>query len=123
MPIRFHCPSGHKIKAADRLAGQSSRCPGCGVEVIVPGAEALDPMTETGALRILNECDVPETATRVPAARADSMPHRACPRCSATLSSSARICWSCRLDVGPTIDAWKSVLRAASRHVRGRRAS
>lgn len=123
MLIRFVCPAGHKIKAESRFAGQSSHCPACGSAVVVPAAPdpiTPDPITETGALRILNECRTDAEPVAAPAAPSPTKP---CPRCNATLSRSARICWSCRLDVGPTLDAWKSALRAAVRHVKGRRAS
>ena len=118
MSIRFRCPSGHRIKAADTFAGQSARCPACGMDVVVPAL--VDPITETGALRILNECHSAKPEPAEPAPGAEPSPTKACPRCKATLSQSARICWGCRLDVRPTTDAWKSVLRAAARHVRGR---
>src|SRR5260221_6066268 len=36
--IRFRCDCGSSLKAADKLAEKSSRCPGCGAVVIVPQA-------------------------------------------------------------------------------------
>jgi hypothetical protein len=118
--IHFACPAGHKIKAADRFAGRTGCCPTCGGEVLVPPPPAA--ITETGALRILNECrTAPAAASHDPVL--ERSPTKECPRCKVTLSAAARICWSCRLDVGPTIDTWKSVVRAAARYVKGRRAS
>jgi hypothetical protein len=122
--IHFACSAGHKIKAAERFAGRNARCPACGVEVLVPSPAPA--ISETGALRILNECHSDECQTVPPSsddALAKRSPTKECPRCNVTLAAAARICWSCRLDVGPTIDSWKSVVRAAARYVKQRRAS
>ena len=118
--IRFECPAGHKIKADAKLAGRTAACPACGTPVAVPQPAAA--ITETGALRLLNACGN-QAPTIDPQPPAQPSPTKSCPRCQVTLSSGARICWSCRLDVGPASDAWKSVVRAAARYVKSRRAS
>ncbi|HUG91160.1 MAG TPA: hypothetical protein VML55_10015 [Planctomycetaceae bacterium] len=118
--IRFECPAGHKIKAAPRFEGRESKCPTCGTGVVVP--RVAEAVSETGALRILNECPSPARAAD-PEPLPDRSPTKACPRCQTTLSAAARICWSCRLDVGPAADSLKSVIRAAARYVKARRAS
>jgi hypothetical protein len=37
MPIRFRCPSGHKLAAPEERAGRKARCPKCNEVVTIPG--------------------------------------------------------------------------------------
>lgn len=37
MPIRFRCPSGHKLAAPEERAGHKARCPKCQETVTIPG--------------------------------------------------------------------------------------
>ena len=47
MPIRFRCQACRKtLSTAKRKAGTTVTCPGCGAEVQVPTAVALDPKVE-----------------------------------------------------------------------------
>lgn len=41
--IRFDCTCGKSLKAAAKLAGKNSRCPACGVNIIVPQLSAARP--------------------------------------------------------------------------------
>jgi hypothetical protein len=40
MVIRFACPNGHPLTAADELAGRPGKCPQCQTMFLVPGAPA-----------------------------------------------------------------------------------
>lgn len=47
MPIRFVCPSGHRLVVPDERAGKKGRCPVCREKVIVPVADPhADPDTD-----------------------------------------------------------------------------
>ena len=40
MTISVVCPQGHKLKAKDKLAGKSVKCPKCGAVVTIPSPDA-----------------------------------------------------------------------------------
>lgn len=39
--VRFNCPCGKQLQAKEEYAGQRTRCPECGRELVIPGAEAF----------------------------------------------------------------------------------
>jgi hypothetical protein len=46
MPIQFTCSCGRKLQGQDEHAGRRVKCPGCGVELTVPGADGAVQTTE-----------------------------------------------------------------------------
>ncbi|MBQ9370789.1 MAG: hypothetical protein IJU03_01190 [Thermoguttaceae bacterium] len=51
MSLVVVCKNGHRLRAPDRKAGTTGRCPACGVEVQIPKLNAAP--TESSILRIL----------------------------------------------------------------------
>jgi len=48
--IRFHCPNGHLLTAAEHLVGKSGRCPKCDAAIVVPSAEDADGAFSSGSV-------------------------------------------------------------------------
>jgi predicted RNA-binding Zn-ribbon protein involved in translation (DUF1610 family) len=103
--VRFTCPQGHRLKANQCFAGQTVVCPTCGGKAEIP-LPAANPITDTGALRLL------EAAELATAAQEEHLQAtRACPRCGENILASASMCSHCRLYMFPS-EAWKSFVRA-----------
>lgn len=100
-----------------------------------PARPTADALSETGVLRLLNECAAPE---RSPERVASSVAVRqdlpadfvassagveaaiACPRCGHGLSSENTICPRCRTRLATSSKAWQAVYRAAARALAAR---
>lgn len=41
MAIETHCPSGHRVRVKDHLAGRTGRCPTCGMKFRIEGTPTL----------------------------------------------------------------------------------
>lgn len=93
MVIRFTCPRGHVITAAPRFGGQRALCPKCRSPVVVPLPEQPARVTDETALAILGEY-VPRKKRRRASAADET---KKCPRCSAVLPATCRICGTCHV--------------------------
>jgi DNA-directed RNA polymerase subunit RPC12/RpoP len=47
--IRFHCPSGHLLTAAENQVGKQGKCPKCSAPIVVPTAEEADGAGSSGS--------------------------------------------------------------------------
>lgn len=121
MFVHFRCPAGHRIKADRCFEGLTTGCPACGTATEIP-RQVPDALTETGALRLLNDCES-ASADIAPAHEVKVKTTKDCPRCHTALPLSANLCPHCRLHVGESMDTWNSMFRRALREVSSRRAS
>jgi hypothetical protein len=74
-----------------------------------------DPLSESGAFRILSECEE-NTADKLP----ENQRHRECPRCHQQLTDSARVCKHCHLYLAVSDQTWRNALQAAVRSLKRR---
>lgn len=95
MAIQFRCLNGHKLRVDEEHAGKKGSCPKCNAIVRIP-QPARQGISDSSILALLGEPRLLRPmATRVtPAARPTS---RTCPKCSAEISQSRRVCPSCNV--------------------------
>ncbi|NND97296.1 MAG: hypothetical protein HKN47_08215 [Pirellulaceae bacterium] len=98
--IYVNCESGHRIKAGSSLRGKTLPCPKCRKPVVI--AEATDPLSDTGVMRILGD------ASPLPRAPLPMrMQLRPCPQCECDVRKDAPICQHCRSYIGASTDYTK----------------
>ena len=119
--IRFCCANGHQLRAPLSHAGQDAECPACKVRVVVAG-ESREPISDTGAFRLLSECcaaalDDPPQQLSVPstAFSAESAHQKCCPRCRYPMNSELLICPDCRQTLESRQSLLKRIYRKALR--------
>lgn len=120
--LRCMCSNGHKIRATRKHAGLSIDCPACGVPVTVPAPSPAS-ITDTGALRIINEIESEFQETKPPAAprfqpKAPARVEPICPRCRCTIKKSDQVCPECKLILASGSKGFKQVYLAALRSLR-----
>ena len=129
--IRFCCPNGHKIRARLRNEGRTMPCPACGTAVVVGAVAAPEPITESGAFRLIEASAEFASTPPEPVDRQDltelevvrtSEPKRAkCPRCSHVVDRGAQVCTQCNLLLGSANRSFKHVYQAALQSLMSRR--
>ncbi|MEW4490065.1 hypothetical protein AB1L42_18420 [Thalassoglobus sp. JC818] len=119
---RFRCKNGHNLRASHQKSGLVINCPACGIPVRVPRPQQKS-MSETGALRLLNELELetPETksepvrSTPPMATKPENPAERPCPRCSHPVTKQFRVCPSCQLILESTKSGFRNAYKAALR--------
>jgi len=69
-----------------------------------------DALSESGAFRIICECEV-----TLPEKLPENERHRECPRCHQAVTDSARVCKHCHLYLAVSDQTWRNALQAAAR--------
>ncbi len=132
--IRFQCGSGHRIKANARYEGTIVLCPSCRTRVLVPLTYEPPPaLSESGAMRLINECEdefvtkdspadvrdkrstEPVSSPRGAALEPASKSMRKCPRCRALVDSRLLTCSSCNVLLSSATRGFRNAYRAALR--------
>lgn len=140
--IRFRCGNGHKIEASLRLEGRIVNCPTCQGKTLVPLRYEPPPtLSESGAVRLLNECEeefttrnpvhsVPApaesessdstTSLRVASLQPVSTNLKKCPRCKTPISSRLLTCSHCNVLLSSATRGFRNACRDALRAMTGR---
>lgn len=137
--LEVTCSQGHLLRAPQRAIGKTLPCPICRVMVTVKPRQS---MSESGALRIMNE-RIAEIAAKhqaiaAPATRdglsdtgvmrilGDCLPpvappetvenhsSRPCPKCSHNVPESMSVCKNCSCYLGPSPDYFREITNHAS---------
>ncbi len=113
MSIVVVCKNGHRLRAPDKKAGTTGRCPACGAEVEIPKLGQMP--TDSSIMRILgvndelrrkmDEYDAEQAKQSAeeqsaPPADPDLPPpqsrKKVCPQCDWEIDAGYRICPHCR---------------------------
>jgi len=105
--IEVACANGHKLKAKEKLAGRTLKCPKCQAEVRVPGPRPDRPASALSVsdLDVMNFLGDQEPLPPPPKLSIhDELADRYCPRCGATLGAKATVCKACNCYVAISSD-------------------
>ncbi|WP_146507328.1 hypothetical protein [Thalassoglobus neptunius] len=112
------------VRASRQKSGQVVNCPACGVSVRVPRPRQ-ELMSETGALRLLNELQLESPDPKTEHVRSspplttkpECPAERPCPRCSHPVTKQFRVCPSCQLILESTRSGFRNAYKAALRSI------
>ena len=140
--IRFRCGNGHKIKASVRLEGRVVNCPSCRAKTLVPLTyEPPASLSESGAVRLLNECEEefaarnpiqpvfapadPRQSDSVTSLRVATFPPastnlKKCPRCKTLINSRLLTCSNCSVLLASMTRGFRNACRDALKAMTGK---
>ncbi|HUG18200.1 MAG TPA: hypothetical protein VMM56_04445, partial [Planctomycetaceae bacterium] len=116
----------HKLRVPLHYEGRRVACPVCHISMIV-GEVPPAPITESGAYRILTDCDAesfrdakpePPSTAGSQANPAESSVGQHCPRCNHPLERGAGRCPECKLCLDSSQKVLQKIYKAALRSLR-----